>query len=79
MYSSSVRIDKKLRARIERIARRQNISLMEVIRKAINDYLAEHTKAAIQARDLKRIDETARRRNREASETLKYQNKPIKK
>ena len=69
---TSITLSKELLAKIDRLAG-SKLSRSAFIEGVLHKYLAEHARAAINARDLERINRAADRLNAEALDALQYQ------
>lgn len=69
---TSITLSKDVLAGIDRLAGKEH-SRSEIIERALRRYLREQARAAINARDLKLINEAAETLNKEAADVLSYQ------
>jgi metal-responsive CopG/Arc/MetJ family transcriptional regulator len=69
---TSITLSKDVLENVDRLAGSKH-SRSAFIERVLRSYLRERTKAAVQARDLKRINNAADRLNVEAAEVLDYQ------
>jgi metal-responsive CopG/Arc/MetJ family transcriptional regulator len=69
---TSITLSKDVLENVDRLAGSKH-SRSAFIERVLRRYLRERAKAAVQARDLQRINNAAERLNREAAEVLDYQ------
>jgi metal-responsive CopG/Arc/MetJ family transcriptional regulator len=69
---TSITLSKDVLAKIDRLAG-SKLSRSAFIEAVLHKYLMEHARAAINARDLERINRAADRLNAEALDALQYQ------
>jgi metal-responsive CopG/Arc/MetJ family transcriptional regulator len=69
---TSITLSKDILENVDRLAGSKH-SRSAFIERVLRRYLRERAKAAVHARDLKRINGAAERLNREAAEVLDYQ------
>lgn len=69
---TSVTLSKDVLSQIDRLAGSKH-SRSSFIERVIRQYLRERKRAALHARDLRRINEHAARLNKEAEDVLEYQ------
>jgi metal-responsive CopG/Arc/MetJ family transcriptional regulator len=69
---TSVTLSKDILSKVDRLAGSRE-SRSSFIERILRNYLRERKRAAMNARDLKRINEHAARLNKEAEDVLEYQ------
>jgi len=69
---TSITLSSEVLAAIDRIAGSKQ-SRSAFIEQVLRDFLRQRARAAVQARDLERINAAAQRLNTEASDVMKYQ------
>jgi metal-responsive CopG/Arc/MetJ family transcriptional regulator len=69
---TSVTLSKDILSKVDRLAGARE-SRSSFIERILRNYLRERKRAAMNARDLKRINEHAARLNKEAEDVLEYQ------
>jgi metal-responsive CopG/Arc/MetJ family transcriptional regulator len=70
---TSITLSKELVAEIDHLARRYDLNRSEFIETAVDSYIAQLRRDAINARDVEIINREADRLNEEAADVLEYQ------
>jgi predicted transcriptional regulator len=68
----SITLSKDILTKVDRLAGSKQ-SRAAFIERVLRQYLGEHTRAALDARDVKQIDRASERLNDEAADVLEYQ------